>query len=137
MKTSGLIVVILFLGLIMSCSKKKSDTVYPLSLSGKWNLAVDSTATGAAVIDFSEYKGVTGDYFDFRTDGKCYVKEGSHYDTLAYNITTDTTLNIQTFGFSNKAIYTKPKNPYTTVTIISAGPSAPGGYDYREVRLIR
>ncbi|HWD90283.1 MAG TPA: hypothetical protein VG367_19275 [Mucilaginibacter sp.] len=137
MKIPPLLLLAMLSCVVISCTKNNSEAVYSLSLSGKWNVVTDTVATGAAIIDYSYYKGVAGDYFDFRGDGKCYVKEGVSYDTLFYNITSDTSLNIESFGFSNKALYTKPTDPYTSVMITSTGPYVPGGYDYRRVRLTR
>lgn len=132
-----LILAMLCCYVIVSCTKKNKETVLPLSLTGKWSIAADTTATGAAIVNFNDYLGLPGDYFDFRNDGKCYVKEGNKYDTLSYTITSDTTLDIESFGFSNKAFYNKPTNPYHTVMITSTGPYVPGGYDYRRVKLTR
>ena len=137
MKTSTLLILASLLAIAVSCKKNSEKPNYSLSLTGKWNLAVDTIATGGAIVNYYGYQGITGDYFDFRSDGKCYIKEGSHLDTLAYSITSDTSLNIESFGFSDKAIYTKPVAPYTSVRIISTGPYVPGGYDYRMVRLTR
>jgi len=132
-----LILAMLSCYLVVSCTKKNQETVLPVSLMGKWSVAADTTATGGALVDFYDYTGLPEDYFDFRADGKCYVKEGNKYDTLGYSITSDTTLDIESFGFSNKAFYTKPTNPYHTAIITSTGPYVPGGYDYRRVKLTR
>ncbi|MGZ3820878.1 MAG: hypothetical protein ACXVJP_05745 [Mucilaginibacter sp.] len=109
----------------------------PLTLAGKWNLVIDSVIIGFGGVEPKVHTGVYGDYFDFRADGRCYLKEGSHYDTLAYSITSDSTLNIEAFGFGNNAFYTKPTNPYTKTTLTSGGPYPPGPVNFRQVRLAR
>ena len=136
MKSLYILAVICLFYLAAGC-KKNSEKVYPLSLSGKWILVKDSVEYGAAELYSDVYNGIPGDYFDFRSDGNCYVKEGSHYDTLAYRIVSDTTLKIQAFGFSDSCIYNKPINPYTKAVIKSITVPIPGGYEYRQATLTR
>ena len=75
--------------LLMTCKK----AAQPVTLIHKWNVLSDSTDnlfTG----NRRYYTGQTGDYFDFRTDNKIYLKEGSLLDTLPYNINTDGSMEI-------------------------------------------
>ena len=74
---------------------KKNNGVEPATLVAKWTLVSDYTANHLAQMN---YNGVPGDYFDFRADGKCYNKEGNNYDTLSYSITSDTSLNMQSWA---------------------------------------
>ena len=138
MKPYHLLIVLCLVYMLASCTKKNNNgEVVPLSLAGKWNLVIDSLVSGVGAVDPKTHIGVQGDYFDFRADGKCYVKEGNLYDTLAYHITSDTTLKIDAFGYGNNAFYTKPANPYLKTTLSSGGPYPPGLVNIRQVRLAR
>ncbi len=93
----------LMLASFISCNKK-SDT--SSSINGEWNLITDSVFVGVAQFNhLVVITGQAGDYFDFRTDGKLYTKEGSTYDTSAYHIITDTTLIINSFGLILNGVY--------------------------------
>jgi len=136
MKVKILLVAVFVFALLPGCKKGDSGNVAP-TLIAKWNLVTDYTANHLAQVN--TYTGVPGDYFDFRSNGKCYIKEGSQYDTLLYTITSDTTMAIQPFGFHNAAFYSGQANPLTvhTATITSTGPYPPGEVDYRQVKLSR
>jgi hypothetical protein len=136
MKIKGLLIVLLVFYLLPGC-KKENTKPAPPTLVANWNIVSDYTANHLA--QTNTYTGVAGDYFDFRTDGKCYVKEGSRYDTLSYAITSDTTLHIQSFGYGNAAYYADKANPLTThtATLSSTGPYVPAEVDYRQVKLSR
>ena len=116
---------------------KKDNNGNAVVLAGKWNLVTDYTANHLA--QMNTYTGIPGDYFDFRSNGKCYVKEGSQYDTLSYAITSDTSMAIQPFAYGNSAYYSGHTTPLTAhaATITSAGPYPPGEIDYRQVKLSR
>ena len=135
MKSFILLMVIAAFCVLAACKKNKG--VEPATLVAKWTLVSDYTANHIA--QMNTYTGVPGDYFDFRVDGKCYVKEGGQYDTLSYAVTSDSTLNIKPFGYSNAAYYSSKANPITmhTATITNAGPYVPGEVDYRQVSLKR
>jgi hypothetical protein len=135
MKSCNLLMMIPAFCVLAAC--KKNNGVEPATLVAKWTLVSDYTANHLA--QTNTYTGVPGDYFDFRMDGKCYTKEGSQYDTLSYTITSDSTLNIKPFGYSNAAYYSSQANPLTlhAATITSAGPYVPGEVDYRQVSLKR
>ena len=77
---------VLLLGctLYMACKKDAGP-----SIKGKWNIVNDSTritGTGGELIYHSNYMGVAGDYYDFRDDGKMYMKEGVALDTMQYEV---------------------------------------------------
>ncbi len=135
MKSFNLLMVIAAFCVLTAC--KKDNKVEPVTLVAKWALVSDYTANHLA--QMNTYTGVPGDYFDFRTDGKCYVREGSQYDTLSYSITSDTSLNMQSFGYGNSGYYSSKANPLTVhaATITSGGPYVPGEIDYRQVILKR
>jgi hypothetical protein len=78
------LIALLFAGAI-SCSKSNGNP----QITGKWKILNDSTSfTGAAGAQsyYTNYIGKEGDYYDFRTDGKMYVKESASLDTMAYEI---------------------------------------------------
>ena len=132
----NLLIVAFVFPLLAGCKKDNNKNTTP-TLVAKWNIITDYTANHLAQIN--TYTGVPGDYFDFRSNGKCYIKEGSQYDTISYAITSDTTINIQPFAFSKSAYYSGKSNPLTlhAATITSAGPYPPGEVDYRQVKLSR
>ena len=122
---------------LAGCKKDHSWTNMVVTLVAKWNLVSDYTSNHLA--QMNTYTGVAGDYFDFRADGKCYVKEGSLYDTLTYAIKNDTTITISPFAFNNAAYFSGQANPLTlhAATLTSAGPYPPSEVDYRQVKLSR
>ncbi len=88
-------VLTLFVVLITSCDKDAASA----TILGKWNLINDSKFIGVGINNHPvNYTGQTGDYFDFRTDGNLYIKEGAVLDTLPYTLTSDTTILILSFG---------------------------------------
>jgi len=77
---------VLLLGctLYMACKKDAGP-----SIKGKWNIVNDSTritGTGGELIYHNNYIGAAGDYYDFRDDGKMYMKEGAALDTMQYEV---------------------------------------------------
>jgi hypothetical protein len=136
MKLKNLLVAAFVFFLLAGCKKDNNGNAAP-TLVAKWNIVTDYTANHMGQIN--TYTGVAGDYFDFRPNGKCYIKEGVQYDTLSYAITNDTTINIVPFGFSNAAFYSGHANPLTlhAATISNIGPYPPGEVDYRQVKLSR
>ena len=69
------------------------------TIVGNWDILNDSTFIGVGINNHQEsYIGQTGDYFDVRTDGFIYIKEGTVLDTLDYSLTSDTTIIIASFG---------------------------------------
>src|ERR1700733_11935532 len=100
MRLRNLLIAVFVFNLLAGCKKDSDKSAAPMLVT-KWNLVTDYTANHLAQMNM--YIGVPGDYFDFRSNGKCYIKEGSQYDTLSYAITSDTTITIQPFGYSNAA----------------------------------
>jgi len=128
MKRHQLLITLFIFCLLTGCKKENTGTAPVVTLVAKWDLVSDYTSNHLA--QMNTYIGVAGDYFDFRADGKCYIKEGSLYDTLSYAIKNDTTITISPFGHGN---------PLTvhSATLTSAGPYPPGEVDYRQVKLAR
>src|ERR1700710_284704 len=95
MKLTLLAIVLLVFCVLIGCSK--SEMIEPASLVTKWTLVNDSVSNsiGNSYPHTKNYAGTAGDYFDFRSDGKCYTKEGNNYDTLAYQIIGANKINIE------------------------------------------
>jgi len=71
----------------------------------------DSTTDGgplASPLIKTNYVGAPGDYFDFRANGRLYIKEGSGYDTLAYHTTARDSVVINNFNYNNYPSVIKP-----------------------------
>lgn len=85
MKTiAGIITFAIILFTIPSCKKDKEPGIL-----GKWNILSDSTSlrgNGDMPSSYTNYIGKPSDYYDFRTDGNLYVKEGEALDTMAYQV---------------------------------------------------
>jgi len=83
---------------MVHCSKNDSQII-KVPITGKWNLNIDSIYTsGIAGPKIEVYHGISTDYWDFRVDGKLYIQEGTLLDTLNFNILTDSTMFIDSFG---------------------------------------
>jgi hypothetical protein len=134
MKAYQLLIALYSFCLLVGCKKDNTGNTSPTIVT-KWNLVSDYTSNHLA--QTNTYTGVPGDYFDFRADGKCYVKEGSQYDTLSYSIKNDTTITIAPFAYNNAAYFSGHSNPLTihAAMLTSAGPYPPGEVDYRQVKL--
>jgi hypothetical protein len=111
MRFYNLLIALFVFSCLASC--KKSGDAGPVTLVAKWSLVNDSTAFGGALASpliKKNYVGVPGDYFDFRADGKLYIKEGAKYDTLAYNMnmTAGDSVIINNFNYNNYPSVIKP-----------------------------
>jgi hypothetical protein len=138
------IVVIILFSVITGCGKIGCDPANmngSMSLSGKWQLVQDSTANSMVrtVPLITNYVGVAGDYFDFRSDGFCYVKEGDAYDTLTYKQVSANSVIIQNFGIiiNGSAEPSDLTRTVTTANITTQNMLTPGGTLFREVKLTR
>ena len=136
----GLITCIIFF--LVNCKKNTvSAPEMNAGISGKWDIFSDSAFVGVGISNHQEgYTGRAGDYFDVRTDGFIYVKEGSDLDTLAYSLTSDSTMIIASFGLiangvpeishiTNLTSYTATINAPVAIT--------PGGEFGRKIMLRR
>ena len=121
MKFCYLLIAIFVFFWLASC--KKSGDTGQVTLIAKWHLVNDSTAYGgalAAPLTKTNYIGLPDDYFDFRADGKLYIKEGAKYDTLAYNNTAaGDSVIINNFNYNNYPSVIKPLTSHNA-TIYSA-----------------
>jgi len=101
----GLILIIIACYIVaglISC--KKSSANPPGQIAGKWNIKVDSTASGVGPVQsMNVYIGTSADYFDFRSDNKLYIKEGATLQTFAYKQVAGNKITISMVG--STAIY--------------------------------
>ena len=127
---------------LISCKKNSiSANDFRATILEKWNILNDSTYIGVGVNNhLVNYAGQPGDYFDFRTDGYVYIKEGPILDTLSYSLTSDTTILIASFGIILNGV---PEMSHITnltahgVTINAPIVITPGGEFGRKVNLNR
>jgi hypothetical protein len=144
MKPQSLLAIILLFSVLTACTKPGCDPGMmngSMSLSGKWQLVQDSISNSwlktAPVI--TNYIGASGDYFDFRSDGFCYTKEGDAYDTLAYKQVSSKSIIMQNFGLvingaTEASVVTQTS---TTADITTQNILSPSGTIFREVKLKR
>jgi hypothetical protein len=126
---------------IFSCTKGGDSSVsYPNSISGKWKVNTDSLDYGIGPVQKTKiYIGVAGDYFDFRNDGKLYIKEGAELDTFVYKVISQNKLQITTSNPNSIPQSLFIDNLNTTSAQINIFPTLlnPGGNDDRRVNLVR
>ena len=126
----------------MYCKKNSVSTNdINATILGKWDILNDSAFIGAGINNHQQsYIGQTGDYFDFRTDGFLYTKEGTDLDTLNYSLTSDTTIIIASFGIiANGVPEVSHISNLTAHSATISAPTAitPGGEFGRKVILKR
>ena len=130
----------LLLCLLSACIKGGSDS-NNTSISGKWNIVSDSTFNGVGLGNHPvNYAGQPGDYFDFRTDGKVYTKEGTVLDTLSFNQTTYSEIVISSFGLTANGVpETSEITTLSAHSLVIVAPKVftPGGIFGRKVSLSR
>ena len=132
----GVIAVVFF---VASCKKDVHPEENNASIIGKWNIITDSSYVGVAANNhLVVYAGQEGDYFDFSSNGKLYIKENGMLDTLQFNLTSDTTMTIDSFlddsnGTSQTCTITNPA-PHNAV-VSTAISYTPGGTFGRKVTL--
>ncbi len=111
--------VLIFINIaIISCTKQITSLQNPdISITGKWNIVNDSLVSGIGSSSYSyeNYVGSAGDYFDFRSDGYVYLKEGSLLDTLSYQLQDSNKIIIESFGFVINGVATT-----SDITVLTA-----------------
>ncbi|HVW94466.1 MAG TPA: hypothetical protein VHA56_00690 [Mucilaginibacter sp.] len=136
MKTVFLLLIVVTFAVLSGCSS--GDGMEPVVLVAKWKLVSDSTAMSSTGMETStaSYKGTVADYFDFRSDGKCYIKEGNVYDTLDYHLKGPTRIVISNFG-DNDDDHPSVIDPFTGNRAVITSPLSfsSGGFSYRTVTL--
>lgn len=126
--------------LVFSCKKNNSSTNDTATIIAKWNIVSDSTYEGIVNNHPVNYAGVPGDYFDIKSDGNIYTKEGSKFDKLPYHLTSDSAIDItyywmtqyqatKTYYISNLTIH--------TVTLLDSFIATPTGIFGRKLTLRR
>lgn len=122
--------------LMAACSKDNDGA----TIKGKCNLVSDSIVVDFPQSKHETYKGVLGDYFDFRNDGKVYVKEGAVFDTLNYALISDHSIKIQGFGWNLNGVQTPSTIKHTSPNSINIttepGGITPEGPRFRSVNLV-
>ncbi|NTE04388.1 hypothetical protein G6M24_45450 [Agrobacterium tumefaciens] len=97
---------IMFVALFSLVSCKKDEVVVQTTtqkIQVKWGIGttINTENILPAAKTTSSYKGISTDYFDFRTDGKVHIKQGSDpEEVLAYTIDSDTQITIDGTVFS-------------------------------------
>ena len=94
-------------------------------LSGKWSLVKDSTSSSfiGPAVNIIEYIGTADDYYDFKDDGKVYIRENGVYSTMAYKMASDTSAFLGDMSFPS---FISPLTSHSA-TINFAITQGPGG----------
>lgn len=128
--------------LAISCTKDILSVNDIPTITGKWNVITDSTFSGVGAGNHPvNLSGQRGDYFDFRSDGIVYIKEGATLDKLSYTLTSDTTIVMKSFG--GITLNGVPETSFITnltihtVTITAPFLYTPGGTFGRKVNLTK
>ncbi len=109
MKTIKTAVIVLIT--VISLAGCKKDKVVPLTtaqkLQFKWSVSTvvstENVSPSPSVTD--TYVGTASDYFDFKSDGKVYVKqEGEPEDVVTYTIVNDTQITLDDVAFTIKKL---------------------------------
>ncbi|HEY2581958.1 MAG TPA: hypothetical protein VGI43_09130 [Mucilaginibacter sp.] len=140
MKIIRTLIIIAGLTLGLYACKKDGTNFNTSSLVGKWNVVSDSTFAGVGSTNHPvDYHGQPGDYFDFRTDGHVYTKEGTVLDTLSYNIVSNTGIIIQSFGITLNGVPETSNVTFNAHGAVIDAPTifTPGGAFGRKVTLSR
>jgi hypothetical protein len=126
-----------FIAFLNACKKDNNSNN---QIAGKWNIVKDSTYVGVGVSNHPVvYIGQPGDYFDFRTDGNVYTKEGAVLDTLSYTVKPNNQIVISQFGIVANGVPTVSKFWLTahTANIVTPRVITPGGQFGRDISLTR
>lgn len=100
---SGVLATLLF----SACNKKDDATAQTTlqKLQYKWTFDKEYDNSFYGGLNHRDTTlGVAGDYFDFRTDNKMYVKVGAFPDTLSYSLIGDTKIVFTSGGFHDTAV---------------------------------
>ena len=95
MKPYLLIITFCLFSILCGCKREVVKPQTSRTLLGKWSLVKDSSSyiIGADTAAHSTiYWGTADDYFDFRTDGKCYIREDGWLDTMYFKMRNDTSV---------------------------------------------
>jgi hypothetical protein len=124
--------------LIASSCKKKTESSVTDRLMNTWSLVqfIDTTWSSSSLAPMiSNYEGKTGEYMDFRKDGKVYSYYNKTYDTAQYTYSEQNyKLNVRAHKYNililtdNTMILYEPR--YSTT-------SSPGDYTAYKITLNR
>lgn len=98
--------IMMFVALFSLVSCKKDEVVVQTTaqkIQVKWGIgtAINTENIPPSAKTTSSYKGISTDYFDFRTDGKVYIKQGANpEEVMDYTIESDTQILIGDMTFS-------------------------------------
>ncbi len=138
MKTIIRVVIIgSFIAFLGACKK---DNKGSNKITGRWDVVKDSTYVGVGAGNkLVVYNGQRGDYFDFRTDGKVYTKEGTVLDTLNYSVKSANQIVISKPTIIDNYIPVLSNLSLTahTASIINPKVLTPGGEFGRSIYLAR
>ena len=97
--------------ILFSACKKSSDSLTTLQrIQAKWAFQKEYYHDNYSGVDTRDTTyGVTGDYEDFRTDGKVYFKSGIGLDTASYSLLGDTKI-IMTYSYPGYPSYSDTAN---------------------------
>lgn len=141
MKIQYLALAACFLMTFAACKKTDSVTNAKQEILGKWNVVSDSSHVGIGISNTPvNYAGQPGDYFDFRSNGTIYTREGEALDTLNYTLISDTEIAIPQFdAILNGEVQTSTIKNFTRHSLYIAAPRiiTPGGVFGRSVKLSR
>jgi hypothetical protein len=141
MKAPYSLITIATLIICLYACKKDGNNINSSSIVGKWSIVSDSTFAGVGSSNHPvNYAGAPGDYFDFRTDGNVYTKEGAVLDTLSYKLVSNTTIIIASFGVTLNGVPETSSIKVLTshnLTIDAPVLLTPGGEFGRKVSLSR
>jgi hypothetical protein len=141
MKNLPLLIAALFgLSGLFSCKKSNQSPAVPTSIVGKWKLVNDSLVSGVGpIVTGSNYIGKSGDYFDFETNNKLYIKERANLDSSAYQVTSDSTIVLNVYTERYNALSPVRGITYTPSGVTLRSPSVfvanPGSYYLRIINL--
>ena len=133
--------IIVFTFQLCSCNKDAvTNNGGTNTIINKWHVVSDAEFVGVGLGNhLANYTGLPGDYFDFRANGKLYIKEGAVLDTLNYNLISDTLIAIVSFGIELNGVPTSHLTKLTASDAIINTPVVltPGGAFGRNVILNR
>jgi len=111
-----------------------------VSIFHHWNIVSDSTYTGVGINNHAvAYAGQPGDYFNVTANGVIYTKEGAVMDTLTYQLVTDSTMIVSSFGVTLNGVPATSHFLFTSNTMNISAPvvATPGGLFGRKITLSR
>jgi hypothetical protein len=111
-----------------------------VSIFHNWNIVSDSTYVDVGINNhLVVHTGTPGDYFDVTTKGVVYTNEGGVLDTLTYQLLTDSTIIISSFGATLNGVPATSNLSFTATAMHISSPTiaTPGGIFSRKISLSR